>query len=155
MSDVPTEPLPGGYGGVVDLGEFRIRHGRTPHKDASRVCKHLRLTIVGSERRINCDDCGKDVEPFEVVQSLTRYWSDLDQKIQRDRAKAAEAMKATLVRRAAKALDRTWGHKMSPACPHCRGYILPEDFADGVASSFNSDMERARRARINPKEPTP
>jgi hypothetical protein len=52
-----------------------------------------------------------------------------------------------LIRRAAKEIDRTWGHKMSPCCPHCRGALLPEDFASGAASSFNSEMERARRHR--------
>lgn len=145
--DLPTEALPDPHGRVVDLGEFRIRQGRTPHADAKRVCKHAHLTIVSSERRINCDDCGKDVEPFEVVQSLTRYWSDLGADIERKQRKADEASAATLVRRAAKEIDRAWGHKMSPCCPHCRGALLPEDFANGAASSFNSEMERARRSR--------
>lgn len=47
-----------------------------------------------------------------------------------------------------KELDRAW-HKgaYAVACPHCRGGLLPEDFADSGLALISREMEEARRKR--------
>lgn len=62
-----------------------------------------------------------------------------------DRRRAREALESHLVRRAAKAVDRTWSSKMAPACPHCGRGILAHDLLN--CGSVSAEIEVARRKR--------
>lgn len=151
MSDerkvAPLEPFADPHGRIIDIGEFRIRHGRTPYKEEKMLCRHANLIVSQSERRIWCEDCQKDIEPFEVVLKFQREWGRIDAHYRSEHAKAQEALSATLIRRAAKSIDRTWGRKMAPCCPGCNIALLPEDFANGAISAVSMEYEEARRKR--------
>jgi hypothetical protein len=77
---------------------------------------------------------------------VVRMFQKMLMELRAKRVKADEAMASTLIRRAAKSMDRTWGHKMAPLCPHCHGGLLPEDFENG-GSACSRELEVARRKR--------
>jgi hypothetical protein len=130
---------------VIDLGGMRMAKGWRK-RDAPK-CAHRRLVLSASDRLIECDECNQQVDPFDAVLAIYARLDEMMVQVRRDRAHAAEGAASVLVRRAAKELDSAWGHKMAPSCPHCRGGLLPEDFAGGAASSRHRDLEIARRKR--------
>ena len=128
---------------IVQLAEIRL--SRSPM--LGKRCEHKNLVFSQPDRRIQCKDCDEVVEAFDAFMVLVRHWEAMSADLRRKARKADEAMQSTVIRRAAKELDRMWsGRQMAPLCPHCRGGLLPEDFAE-VASSISADLERARRKR--------
>lgn len=138
---------------VVDLAGVRLQRGRTPPRN--KVCEHKSMIFSGSERRIWCEDCERTIDSFDAFATLTTKFEAMVRDAKAMQTQAADALASTVVRRAAKTMDKSWGGKMAPCCPHCRGALLPEDFANGAASSFNADMERARRKRRSVPPPPP
>lgn len=149
--DVVIEPFDNGsraFGRpVIDFETIRIQAGRVPFKMRDRVCNHSSLVYNDEERRVWCEDCKSTVDPYDVFMIVVRDWHKITASINGKLARATEAVEATLVRRAAKSLDRAWGKGMAPACPHCNGALLPEDYADGARLTLNREMEEARRKR--------
>jgi hypothetical protein len=155
MSNVPLEPQeehPVMLANVVDLGSVRVRYGLTPYK--AKVCEHKSVTYNQSERRIWCQDCERTIDSFDGFVMLLKHWQEMERAARHKLAQAEEARQATLVRRAAKELDRDWGHKRAPCCPHCRGGLLPEDFDRGAAAATSRELEVARRKRASQPTPT-
>lgn len=160
-ADVEIEPFDDGaraFGRpIIDFETIRIQAGRTPFKKRDQICEHNSLVYNDSDRRVWCEDCKSTVDPYDAFMRIVMQWHHIQGSINGKLARASEAMNATLVRRAAKNLDRSWGHKMAPNCPHCHNGLLPDDFADGIRSSRSRELEEARRSRqsLSRHEPKP
>ncbi len=156
MNDAPLEPLEGRFATVVDIGEFRVRHGRTPYKAEKTLCRHLHLIVSQSERRVWCEDCQKTIEPMDAVISFFNQWSQMEEHYRYLHSKVSDGLSATLNRRASKAVDKVWGGGNAISCPHCHKGILPEDIGDCVPSWSSREYEIARRkAATEPKPKDP
>jgi hypothetical protein len=149
--DIPLIEQPGStpFGSpVIDLAEVRIRFGKADLRKG-RPCEHRALIYSRDERRVWCEDCERTIDSFDAFMTLTTHFHTMERAATGKQAKADEALARTIVRRAAKVLDKAWG-KMAPLCPHCRTGLLPEDFADGFGSAVGIEIERARRKRASP-----
>lgn len=125
---------------VVDIGDLRVARGLT--RRPISTCKHSRLVYDQTERRVYCEDCERDIEPFDAFLQLVERHHHLQAKAERIRREAEH----TITSRAAKRMDEAWrSHKMAPCCPHCKAVILPQDVVDGV-SMTNKEWELKRRA---------
>lgn len=131
---------------VVDFGDIRIAHGLP--KFHHQICKHHSLVYSQRERRIWCKECESTVDGFDAFMTITSHFQQMELAAQSRLSKADAALKATLVKRAAKNLDQMWNkqHPMAISCPHCRGGLLPEDFQT-LGSATSRELELARRAR--------
>ena len=144
--DPPIEPLDYISGiTVVDIGDWRVSRGMTrrPHTG----CHHSKITYDPRERRIWCQDCERDVEPFDAFVGLVdRYGAAVSNiKKRRDRLNEAERFQARSL--AVKELDKIWMRRnYVPACPHCSHGLFPEDFKNGVAM-LSRDYAEARRKK--------
>ncbi|MDH1299719.1 hypothetical protein [Achromobacter sp. GD03932] len=125
---------------VVDIGDLRVARGMS--RRVHTACRHLRLAFDTSERRVYCQDCEQDVEPFDAFLQLVERHHHLEAKAEKIRQDAAH----TVTSRAAKRIDEAWrSRKMAPCCPHCKAAILPEDVVNGL-SKTNMEWEVRRRA---------
>jgi ribosomal protein S27E len=153
MSDVPLLPYVPRDGDtrpiatVVDLAGVKLRWGARDHK-APRPCEHLSLVYNQTERRVWCEDCNATVEGFDAFMTITKHFERMMSDAQHKSRTASEALRHSARLRATKELDRTWsGNVMAVACPHCRGGLLPEDFAGGAGSAWSRELEIARRKK--------
>lgn len=131
---------------VADLGEYRLARG----KKVGGGCFHKQLRYeseIGVVTRVWCSDCGDRLELSEALFVLANHFQSMNDRIKRGMAEVEDAKSATLVRRAAKSIDRAWNGRLAPICPHCRGGLLPEDFDENVPSATSVEVERARRRR--------
>lgn len=143
MTDDPIQS----FGTVVDLASVRVRSGRSTTKPSEK-CEHRQMTYDLIERRVWCEDCKRTIDNFDAFDVLVRHFAEMEAAAKQKTHRANEAMQASIVSRATKALDHVWrGKKMAPCCPHCRAALLPEDFANGVGSAVSREIEVARRAR--------
>lgn len=138
----PIDPVKFVHGvNVVDIGDLRVARGRARRHFSA--CDHLNLVYDMTERRVHCQDCESEVEPFDAFEMLVRRFHVFEAK---HRA-LKETAEATIISRAARKLDEAFrSRKMAPACPHCNAAILPEDVANGVAM-VSKELEVARRKR--------
>ncbi|WP_206611637.1 hypothetical protein [Bordetella avium] len=136
----PIDPQEFTHGAtVVDIGDLRVARGLT--RRAWSTCKHHQLVYDTNERRVWCQDCENEVEPFDAFQQLVDAHHHLKAKAERIRQDAAH----TITSRAAKRMDEAWrSQKMAPCCPHCKAVILPQDVVDGL-SMTNKEWEVRRR----------
>ena len=142
-ADEPLIP----YNDVIDLADVRIQRGQSPYKP--NRCKHQRLIFANSheERRIWCSDCERTLDPFDAFVMLAERLDKMVGIVKDKMHKADAALGAVARLRAVKVLDKAWsGNVMAVACPHCRGGILPEDFARG-ADKTSREIEIARRRK--------
>lgn len=147
--DVPLEPMPDPHGIIVDFGSFKMRKGKTPYNREKDLCKHTNVIVSQSDRRCWCEDCKTNLDPFEVVKRFLNEWTKIEQRFRSEHAKAQDALSSTVIRRAAKEFDRSWGRRMAPCCPHCRRGLMPNDFADGAAASTGFEYEIKVRSSQN------
>ena len=127
---------------VLQIEDIRVSRGLTRRPASS--CRHLRLRYDQQERRIWCPDCERDVEAFDAFISLVDRLKRHNQSLDRREKAIAEAEAFTIRSRAAKVMDKAWRSRtMVPACPHCRGGLLPELFTGGV-SMMGKSYARAR-----------
>lgn len=128
---------------VISLADVRVSRGWSR---TGKACAHKSLVYSAQDRRVECSACDQPVDAFDAFMVLTLHFEAMERAAKQRDYKARQGLAATLVRRAAKALDKAWGRKMAPCCPHCRGGLLPEDFEAG-GSQVGQDLERARRRR--------
>jgi hypothetical protein len=143
LKETPIHPT----GELIDLAGVRIQRGIPKYNP--NQCKHKNILYhcSHSERRIWCSDCERDIEPFDAFMIFARQFEEMISEAQDMRQKAAEALRTTARLRATKVLDKAWsGNVMAVACPHCRGGLLPEDFARG-SDQTSREIEIARRNR--------
>lgn len=146
MSDAPIEPRDYVYGvKVVDIGDMRVSRGMT--RRPKSTCAHGRLVYDQDERRVWCQDCEQEVEPFDAFVGLVSHFDGATKKL-RDRQAAIEELEhQKIVSRAAKLIDEHWRkNTTAPCCPHCKQAILPEDVVRGL-SLVSKSLEIARRKR--------
>ena len=154
MSDHPIEPQDYVYGvKVVDIGDARVERGMTRRNASS--CKHIRVVYDSSERRVFCKDCEKGVDPFDAFLMIVERFAAADANIKRATDQANKALQSSIISRAAQSMDKAWRRKnTTPACPHCREALLPEDFAAGVKTSVSKELARRKRAKRQSNEKT-
>ena len=127
MDKPPVEPENYLHGvKVVDIGDLRVARGRTRRPRSS--CKHKRLNYDPTERRVWCEDCEQEVEPFDAFIGLVDNFAEANRRLERRADEIKEAEQFTLRRRATKALDKVWRGKMLPVCVNCGEGMLPEDY---------------------------
>lgn len=146
MSDAPIEPRDyiGGVN-VVDIGDVRVARGETRRPRSS--CQHIRMVYDPKERRVWCEDCETEVEPFDAFMCLVERMDGHIKRLKRREAKVDEAEQFSARSRAVKALDKLWRTRsMVPMCPHCSEALLPEDVASGVAAT-SPEIARAKRRK--------
>ena len=146
MSDTPIEPGHFIHGvDVVDIGDLRIARGLTRRPYES--CRHKSMVYDTQERRVWCNDCEQEIEPFDAFKVITENMdSHMKRLIQRDQSlKEAETKAARS--RAVKALDAIWRTKdQAPCCPHCKEGLLPEDML-GRLPRVSRELTRAKRKK--------
>jgi len=145
--DAPIKAVDYLHSQVVDLEGVRIARGIAQRKaPAFGECQHQHMNYDLHERRVWCEDCEKTIPTFDAFMGLVDWWQKITNSLKRRAEQVAAAEQASLISRAAKALDDVWRRrKMAPCCPHCRAAMLPEDFADGVDAMVSGELERARR----------
>ena len=83
--------------------------------------------------------------------TFVRGWGDMERAARVKLERAQEAETRVIHRIAARKVEKAWsGRQMAIACPHCRGRILPDDWAGGL-SMMSREYELARRARLGRK----
>lgn len=149
--DPPIEPLNSIAGvKVVDIGDVRVSRGMTRRHSSS--CPHRQLIYDGSERRIWCKDCEKDVEPFDAFEKIVAQLDRAHHALHRREQAVKEAETFNVRTLAAKSIDKAWrSTKMIPACPSCGMGLFPEDFKHGIASSLGREYALALRKRNQKK----
>jgi hypothetical protein len=134
----------------ISLSDVRIARGLPAL--GRKPCDHHQLIYNPETREIWCKSCSRMIDGFDAFHMLVKRFHDLVAAADSRMAAAREAGAAVLVRRAAKQLDRDWGGKMAPSCPHCRGGLLPEDF-EHRRSATSREFELARRKRAAERTP--
>ena len=127
MSDKPIEPMDyvGGVT-VVDFGEYKVKRGRT--KREFTMCPHLDMTYDPIERRVWCQDCEHEIEPFDAFEALVNTHSKAWSKIKREWEKVQFAVNKKLHLIAARKIEKDWrSRRWVPTCPHCDEAIFPQD----------------------------
>ncbi len=137
---------------VIDLAGVRLQRGR-PATPPHKRCQHHRMAYCTAERRVWCEDCKRTLDPFDALMVVVSKFGEMESEARGKLAQANDALGKTARLRATKALDRVWsGNAMAVACPHCKGGLLPEDFADGASSAWSRNLEiAARRKKHEPK----
>lgn len=145
MPDAPIEPMDFTLGvKVVQIEDLRIARGLTRRPASS--CSHRRTVYDKDERRVWCQDCETEVEPFDAFLLLVEYWGSATKQIERRRRELDEAEQFQLRSRAAKVMDEAWRSRtMAPCCPHCSEAILPGDVVNGIARTSREFAEARRR----------
>ena len=85
MSDEVTE-LPDEFGNVVSLV---VRRAGLQQRRWSGKCLHQKLVVDTSLAKLQCQDCGKEINAVEWIANTTEYYGGLRRERQRyDSAKA-------------------------------------------------------------------
>ena len=130
---------------VVDIGDIRVKRGltRRPHES----CSHHSLIYDKQERRIWCQDCEKEVAPFDAFIGIVSQIDIVNKRVERMHKEAEDARKHALHLIACKELEKMWrGRKMTPTCPSCNEPLLPEDFTN---PTHMVSLELAQQKRKN------
>lgn len=144
QKDPPIVPQEFSFGvSVIDFGDARVARGRS--RRPASACKHRRLVYDQSERRIWCQDCERDVEPFDAFTGIAESVAAKIDGLKRREKELKEAENFQIRSRAAKAIDQVWrSRNMVPACPTCGHGLLPEHFANGRGVTLGRDYAAAR-----------
>lgn len=144
MADDEIREHTGHRARVVELADVRVARGIT----TAKTCDHKKLVYDSSHREIYCEKCGKQIEHFDAFMVLVDNFLDMNASVQRRLANAKEAESAHVHMKAAKNISDAWRgpNKYAVACPHCRGGILPEDFANGPGI-VSRELELKRRQK--------
>lgn len=123
---------------VVDIGDLRIARGKS--KRPFTTCKHNNVIYDANERRIWCKDCEKNVDPFDVIVSLSESFDKAYKQLEAKAQQLKEAEKHNIRRLATRAIDKAWSkNKTIPACPMCGHGLFPEYFRIGRITMIGRD----------------
>lgn len=150
MSEDTYEPPPEN---VVHLTEFLEKVWRR------KECRHQRLEVDESNRKVTCKDCGREVDAFEALVivadtagEVQRTWEAM-RKAHRDLAAYVPRL------RAVRELESMWRGNRLPLCPHCKEGVTAEGLSQmgwvnrAYAEAVRKD--KAERACSAPDTPTP
>jgi hypothetical protein len=128
---------------VVDFGEARVTRGLSKRPRSS--CKHLHTLYDTHERRVWCSDCETTLDPFDMFEIILARYNDKIKELEERERKVTEAEKHSLYLIANKNIEKAWrGKTMAIPCPHCDGWLLPEDFKK-IGSWKSGAIERQSR----------
>ena len=130
---------------VVDFGDLRVSRGfsRRPFS----LCHHRNMVYDDAERRVWCNDCEKNIEPYDAFTSVVKNYNAAYKHLETLRLEAVEAREHSLFLLACKKIEKVWrGRKLAPACPHCKRGLLPGDFSDNFTKT-SSKLEIAMRKK--------
>jgi hypothetical protein len=145
MTGAPIDPQDYLYGiNIVQMDDLRVARGLTRRPRTS--CSHKRLTYDQGERRVWCEDCETEVEPFDAFMGVVEVWARASSQLERRKREVAEAESFSIISRAAKVIDTIWRSKRSvPLCPHCHDAILPGDVVGGMSTASRQLVEQRRK----------
>jgi ribosomal protein S27E len=136
---------------IIDLAGVRVRMGFPAPK--AKICEHKTLIYSVHERLVWCEDCEQLIDAFSALMTIVRQFDAMVSAARSANRKANEALGAVARLRAVKTLDRVWsGNTMAVQCPHCKGGLLPEDFANGASASWARELEIKDRLRKKAKK---
>ena len=143
----PIEPKDYEFGvKVVNIEELRIARGKAkrPHSE----CRHLQQVYDPQERRVWCESCEREIEPFDAYLVQIEYLDGAVKRLQADQEKLNQAIQENIISIASQVMDKEWrSRSTAPLCPHCSEAILPTDVARGVARASREMVERARKRK--------
>lgn len=113
---------------VVDIGDLRVARGKTRRPKSKCVHKHLVYDPI--ERRVWCEDCEEEIDPFDAFEGIVKSYDRALKILSQREAAVKEAEQFNIRRRATKALDQVWRGKMLPCCVNCGTGMLPEDYVN-------------------------
>jgi hypothetical protein len=125
--------------GIISIDKFKFER-----RYRERKCIHERRTYDPYERTIECDDCGKFIDPFQAFLDIVSKIDRIYARLNAIRREVDEAKEKEIILLAAKKVEKAWrSRNMVPTCPHCHQAIFP---SDGFGGSFTSkEMEIQRR----------
>lgn len=120
MSDATNDIPPVPTDNIVKLTDFlNKRHG-------PQECRHAKLVVDTVNRRVECADCNREIEPFQAVLLLadraSEYQQTYDAMQRRHRDLAGWVPHLRVVRE----LESMWCGKRLPLCPHCKKGVTAE-----------------------------
>lgn len=131
---------------VVDIGDYRVARGLSRRPFSG--CPHKRLTYDEKERRVWCQDCERDVEPFDALMLIVEGLDRENKRLDARRKRLDDAEQEGLRSLAAKEVDSVWRkRRYVPACPSCGEGLFPEDFKNGCMTQLGREYAEARRRR--------
>jgi ribosomal protein S27E len=129
---------------VIQFGDLSLRRAeRLSRLDADR-CKHHNITLDDNGGIVTCDDCGKQLSAFWVLQMMTDQYEAAWRKVRAASERVNSEASQSLHLRAAAKVEKAWRSRtMVPICPHCSEAILPSDGLGGA--QVNREIAMARR----------
>lgn len=123
---------------IINFGELKISRGSHKH------CSHKNLVYDPKERVIQCSDCERYLDAFDVFLNFIHQFDRAYAKLNRDREELAYLQEKGLSLKAAKMAEQAWRSKTNtPICPHCFEGIFPEDKFGNM--TINKDIAIKRR----------
>lgn len=134
---------------VVDFGELRVARGMS--RRPFRTCNHTSMVYDPRERRIYCEECESDVEPFDAFMAIVERYDSALKKYRKIKDDAIAARAHNLHRIAAKKLEKLWrGKQLLPCCPHCSRGLLPSDMENPRSTSRVFELRLREKADTKP-----
>ena len=92
-------------------------------------CRHRHVEVDPANREVTCQDCGKVVDPFDVLVGFANEGSLLQRTYTALQDEVGRLRNWNPFLRAVKRLEEIWRGSMLPTCPHCGRGIRAEDLA--------------------------
>ncbi|MDA8190933.1 MAG: hypothetical protein M0Z68_05575 [Gammaproteobacteria bacterium] len=105
-------------------------------------CRHSHVEVDPTNREVTCHDCGKVVDPFDVLVQFAQDGSSLQYTYTTLQKEVERLRRWNPFLRAVKKLEEIWRGSMLPTCPHCRHGIRAEDLAG--SGRINKEFAMAR-----------
>jgi hypothetical protein len=127
---------------VTDIEQLRITRKNSLNRQDE--CQHQHMTMDFNGETVTCDDCGKALSAFWVLNRFTEQFRRAREALTARQAALAASEQKTLHLRAAQEVEQAWRSRtMVPTCPHCNEAIFA---GDGFGrSTMSRDMAERRR----------
>lgn len=89
-------------------------------------CPHDRLTVDTNNRKVECEDCKREVDAFEAVSMLADRASQYQATYDRMRQDHKNLAGWVPHLRAVRNLEGMWKGNRLPMCPHCKKGVTAE-----------------------------
>lgn len=118
---------------IVGLDQIRINRGL----EKLCKCKKRKYVIDSTNRRITCNGCGAEVDPYEAMLDLAGRYEEYNQQVERllEQRKMIAQYKPHLV--VIKKLEKQYrGKQMIPNCPRCSEPFYLEELVSWTGKSY-------------------
>lgn len=120
-------------GELIQLDELRI------DRNAGKVCRCERpKRLVNSQsRKVYCQQCGSDLDPFDVLIEITKWMGEKNNRIQQQAEQMKEMKSYKPWLKVIKYLEKQYrGRKMVPSCPSCDEPFYLEELVHWYGTDF-------------------